>query len=298
MNRKQGFTLIELLVVMAIIAILASIVVPNIVGWIGRARMTRAISEIEGIELALSKMLTDAGRNSLHEFFDPESVHVEIGAPSGMVVGDASRQGGVDAAPDQFRAAMDIYTRGLYALLREGRNALNTDDGAFLRREVVKGLGTSYIDVGFDPWGNLYQIYPAPWPRTMGPNIFRTFAKAQGDTNLPGQRREDVRDQLTARWDLPGFGFIKDEYQEDRVGFPASRNPAAAFIYSYGQNMVSGQAIYDNRPIIGQTDYSLDDMYPKDAPEYYHQNQEPDFFFGGDDINNWDSENSWSRFYN
>ncbi len=58
----------------------------------------------------------------------------------------------------------------------------------------------------------------------------------------------------------PGFEFVREEYQEDRVGFPATRNPTAAFIYSYGQNLVSGQAIYDNRPILDRDNYNLNEM--------------------------------------
>ncbi|HRI89097.1 MAG TPA: prepilin-type N-terminal cleavage/methylation domain-containing protein, partial [Candidatus Hydrogenedentes bacterium] len=62
MKSKLGFTLVELLVVIAIIAILAGIVIPNVPKYINKARATRAQAEIKGIDLALTKMLTDVGR--------------------------------------------------------------------------------------------------------------------------------------------------------------------------------------------------------------------------------------------
>ena len=297
-RKQQGFTLIELLVVMAIIAILASIVVPNIVGWIGRARMTRAQAEIEGIELSLSKMLTDAQRDNLQEFFDPDQVRLLSGAPATGMYTKAA-----------FQAAQALYTNALYALLREGRGALQATDGsaAVLRPEIVKNLSQSYMDIGFDPWGNLYQIYPSPWPRSMGPNIFRIFAKSESVTNaLPGARAGESTDYLTTA-NVPDVTDpdeelypIFNEYQETVVGYPAPRNPSAAFIYSFGANMISGQAVYNNEPIFNQEPAQTNLMYPDGtAPQvYYDTNQDIEFRFGGDDVNNWDSQTSWSRFYN
>lgn len=295
-RRQKGFTLIELLVVMAIIAILASIVVPNIVGWISRARMTRAQAEIKSIELSLAKMLTDAGRDNLMEFFRPVRVRELTGAPeTGMFT------------PQAFAAARQLYTEALYALLREGRGALQADDPRLapplgvLKADVVKNLSQSYVDIGFDPWGNLYQIYPAPWPRSMGPNIFRVFAKSQGGAALPGARTGETEDRLNGYATLTNLDFLQTEYQENTVGYPAPRNPAVAFIYSYGANMASGQAIYNNEAVLNATNFNPQtDMYPDGTtPQFYYDtNQELDFIFGGDDINNWDPETSWSRFYN
>ncbi len=54
-NRKaKGFTLIEMLVVVVILGILASIVVPRVMGKPDEARITKAQQDIRGLETALN----------------------------------------------------------------------------------------------------------------------------------------------------------------------------------------------------------------------------------------------------
>lgn len=296
MKRKEGFTLIELLVVMAIIAILGAIVVPNVVGWIGRARMTRAQSEIESIETALAKMLTDASRNNLNDLLKPGDLNAPAGRGVWVVldelVGDFPDDNGPAMDAAHFKMAQQIYTNTFYALLRNGRDILKneTTDPALgfqyadvLRPEVVKLLGTSYLDISYDPWGNLYQIFPAPWGRgsvssvagesRLNPMIFRTFLRVEQDSNpLPG-----VRDQVAAD------AFSTTNTDNETIGFPAPLSPGVAFIHSFGANLISGQLQYVNRRLDGGTL-----TYPT---------QEQDWMGGGDDINNWDPETTWNRFY-
>jgi len=51
---EQGFTLLEIMVVVVIIGLLAAIVVPNFVGNIDKAAVSRARQDIRSIETALS----------------------------------------------------------------------------------------------------------------------------------------------------------------------------------------------------------------------------------------------------
>jgi len=60
-TKQGGFTLIELLVVVAIISLLAAIAIPNFMGRLRIARMTKAEAEIKSIEQAVEMFYTDTG---------------------------------------------------------------------------------------------------------------------------------------------------------------------------------------------------------------------------------------------
>ncbi|MCA1901717.1 MAG: type II secretion system GspH family protein [Candidatus Hydrogenedens sp.] len=285
-NKDKGFTLVELLVVMAIISILAAILVPNVVRYIARGRATRALGDIKGIELALTKMVTDANVQNLNFLFTPDAVREKLGLiPGQMTAG-------------QFQQAIELYTRTLYALLREGRRVLDgradVETGlvysSILDRDVVMRLGVGYLeDLATDPWGNLYNIYPGPWTPRNGPIPFRIYMLGEKDKNLPGVSAGGRIDSLT---------ILKDRYhivdpetnQEIDFGYPADKGKIA-YIWSNGSNLVSGQAIYSAQKALPLPEGSYS------GPADYPSNQDEEYKGGGDDINNWDPGQSWMRFY-
>lgn len=299
---NKGFTLVELLVVMAIISILAAIVVPNVIKYLKSAKATRARADITGIDGSLVKLLADSGRTSLGQLFNADQVGEAIGVAPGTTM-----------TPNSFLAAQKVYTNCLYALLRDGRGAgtlTGTVDGSgvvggsipksyqqLLNANVVRRLGTSYIDIGFDPWGNLFNIYPGPWPTLNGPIPFRKyFAESSASPTgqvLPG--RGDTADQLTCgngpEEQASGLFTDPDTGEVLTIGFPAPRDKVA-YIWSSGENLASGQAIYNPGPLNTQYDGA-------NSQNYYdlQANQEPLFIGGGDDVNNWDNGASWGRFY-
>jgi general secretion pathway protein G len=79
-NKQQGFTLLEVMVVIVILGILASMVVPNLIGSQERANMQKAVSDVTALETSLSlyKMdnynypSTDQGLEALVEKTDLE----------------------------------------------------------------------------------------------------------------------------------------------------------------------------------------------------------------------------------
>jgi len=60
--RRAAFTLIEILVVITVIAILASLVAPNVFRHVGTARSTTARSQLEMLATALDAYRLDTGR--------------------------------------------------------------------------------------------------------------------------------------------------------------------------------------------------------------------------------------------
>ena len=61
-TRRAAFTLIEILVVIAVIAILASLVAPNVFQHVGTARTTTARSQLEMLGTALDAYRLDTGQ--------------------------------------------------------------------------------------------------------------------------------------------------------------------------------------------------------------------------------------------
>ena len=61
-RRKRGFTLVELLVVLAILALLAGIVGPKVLGQLGGAKAKTAAVQIADLEKTLELFKLDVGR--------------------------------------------------------------------------------------------------------------------------------------------------------------------------------------------------------------------------------------------
>jgi prepilin-type N-terminal cleavage/methylation domain-containing protein len=61
-NRKEGFTLLELLIVIAIIAILATTIIPNFIGFDTEARITATKTNLNNLRTRISLFRAKEGR--------------------------------------------------------------------------------------------------------------------------------------------------------------------------------------------------------------------------------------------
>ena len=240
--------------------------------WIARGKATQAVSEINGIELGVTKMLSDAGSRNLRDFFDDSAFS------------DAVARLGRERAMAPFEASVEIYSHCTYALLRKGRHALDpvifNDYPSVLKPALVKRLANSYYpELAFDPWGELYRIFPGPWPEDMGPVIFRIFLPTPPSRLSPGETASATDSLLMSGLDI-------DTGEPLTFGVPAPSNQDA-YIWSFGANLVSGQPVYDPSH-----------AYAPPAQQHYDASQELELCGGGDDINNWDRNQTFMRFYN
>lgn len=265
----HGFTLVELLVVMAIIAILASIVVPNVAKYITRSRMTNALSEVRNAETAFTGMLSAAQVANYRQFFNPNEEPWATYIPS------------LNAA-SQVYASQLFYTEAFYLLLRYGKDAeaYVTNDMLFqadypavpggvavgLDNNVIAKLGTSEMELDKDPWDNLYYVYAGPWRIPLGGSVWDPntppFRTRSIDLTIPGNRSRELNENVGG------------------VGITTFRAPKdlPIYIYSAGQDKQAGQSLL--RSVGG------------------YLTADSETAGGGDDIGNWDTEQSFQELYN
>ena len=77
---QAGFTLVELLVVLVILVLLASLVGPRVIGYLGSSRTKAAKVQIESLSSALELFKLDAGRYPSTS----EGLKALVEAPSGV----------------------------------------------------------------------------------------------------------------------------------------------------------------------------------------------------------------------
>lgn len=77
---ERGFTLVELLVVMVILVLLASLVAPRVVGYLGSSRTKSAKVQIESLVTSLELYKLDTGRYP----DDREGLEALVRAPSNI----------------------------------------------------------------------------------------------------------------------------------------------------------------------------------------------------------------------
>lgn len=127
-KRQAGFTLIEIMVVVVIIAILAAIIVPNVVGRAEDARIAKAQADIRTLESALAMYRLDNG----HYPSTDQGLEALVKKPSGNPSAPNWRQGGyVKVLPkDPWGHAYQYLSpgqHGAYDIWSEGPDGITGD---------------------------------------------------------------------------------------------------------------------------------------------------------------------------
>ncbi|AMG30724.1 type II secretion system protein GspG [Grimontia hollisae] len=135
-RRQQGFTLLEIMVVIVILGVLASLVVPNLLGNKDKADQQKAVTDISALEGALDMYRLD---NSVYPTTD-QGLDALVSKPSSSPEPRNYREGGYikrlpqDPWGNEYQylnpgehGTVDIFTLGADG--QEGGEGVNQDIG-------------------------------------------------------------------------------------------------------------------------------------------------------------------------
>lgn len=234
-------------------------------------------------------MLADADRSSLNDLFSNVGVQTAIRQPPKTSWSIA-----------QWEAATRLYTRTVYALLREGRAAQTLNDPVLANFDIDSqnfGSGRTGAAISSSaPATSISATTPGAIPTASSPDPGRpataptssaSSRKPMAPTDCPAAPTTPMRSASPPLTWKPASWRSSATRPPRQDRLPSGLRPAP--ICSPARASYNPGAVYGSIPADNSNDGFNTEFY---------EAQDPEFTGGGDDINNWDSNRTWERFYN
>ena len=136
MRKNQGYTLIEVMTVIALIAIVSSIVIPNVIGWMPRYRLRSGAEEIQST-LQLARLGAIKQNTSATVTFDTAN-HTFQAMVSGQMIKSGKMPAGV---------IIDSITSPSSQIQFDSRGLANESTGLILVKNNQGGIKTIAVNI-------------------------------------------------------------------------------------------------------------------------------------------------------
>ena len=136
MHKNSGYTFIELMTVISIIAIVAGIVLPNVLGWLPKYRLNSGAEEIQST-LQLARLGAIKQNTSATVTFDTAN-HTYLASISGQTIKNGKMPTGI---------IIDSVTSPLSQVQFDSRGLANASTGSILVKNNQGGTKTITVNI-------------------------------------------------------------------------------------------------------------------------------------------------------